>query len=397
MDTSDVTATFEKYVIGNYNRLPLVIVKGEGSHVWDSDGRQYIDLFPGWGVSGLGHCHPRVVEAIRSQVGRLIHVANNYYSEPQGLLARAISEHSFGGKCFFCNSGAEAVEAAIKLSRIHSAPGRYKFVTFEGSFHGRTLAAVTATAQPKYHQGFEPMPPGFSYARFNDIASVEEVVDDQTCAILLEVIQGEGGINVAEERFLKDLRRLCDERELLLVFDEVQSGMGRTGEYFAYQLFGVEPDIMTLAKSLGGGVAIGAMVAGSEVAESLKPGTHASTFGGNALACAAGLAVFEAIDEEDLLAHTRQMGEYAFERLEKMRSKFPFIREVRGKGLMIGVDLARDGVDLFSRCLRKGLLINCTQGHVLRIMPAMTVPPDVLASGLDVLEEVLAETVSSSE
>jgi acetylornithine/N-succinyldiaminopimelate aminotransferase len=394
MTGSETIALYRQYVIGNYTRLPIVFVRGEGSHLWDADGRRYIDLFPGWGVDGLGHCHPRVVAAIREQAGKLLHVANNYYMEPQGRFAQMISERSFGGKCFFCNSGAEANEGAMKLARLatHAAAGksRWKFITFQNGFHGRTLAAISATAQPKYHQGFEPIVPGFLYAPFNDLKAVEALVDKETCAILVEPIQGEGGINLAQPEFLQGLRKICEREGMVLIFDEVQTGCGRTGKWFGYQHFGVTPDIMTLSKALGGGAAIGAIVAQPKVAEKLAPGTHASTFGGNPLACAAGIAAFEAIEEENLLKNTVAVGRHAFVRLQAMKAKCPFIREVRGKGLMIGMELDRPGKDVVARCLAEGLLINCTHDTVIRMLPAMTISREIMDEGLDILEKSLA-------
>jgi acetylornithine/N-succinyldiaminopimelate aminotransferase len=384
-------AQFDKYVIGNYKRLPVVIVRGRGIHVWDADGKRYLDMFPGWAVSGIGHCHPRVVRAIRRQAGTLIHVANNFYSVPQGALAELLSRKSFGGKCFFCNSGAEANEGAIKLARISTPPGKYKIITMENSFHGRTLATIAATAQPKYQQGFEPLPEGFTYVRFNDLDAVGKAVDDKTCAVMLEPIQGEGGINVADPDYLRDLRRLCDRKGILLIFDEVQTGMGRTGEYFAYQHSGVVPDIMTLAKALGGGVAIGAMVAKEEIAAKLVPGTHASTFGGNALAAAAAVATFEAIEKERLIDNTRRMSRYATDKLAELKSRHAVITEVRGKGLMIGIELSRPGAGVVARCQEKGMLINCTHDTVLRFMPPMIVMRTQIDKGLDILDEALKE------
>lgn len=391
MKTEETIALFDKYVIANYGRLPVVIIRGEGSHIWDAAGREYLDFFPGWAVSGIGHCHPRVSEAIAEQARRLIHVPNNFYIEKQGLLAREISEHSFGGKCFFCNSGAEAVEAAIKLARKYTPAERYKIVTMLGSFHGRTLAAITATAQPKYHAGFEPLPAGFGYVPFNDIKAARAAVDDKTAAVLVEPIQGEGGINVADNGYLEGLKALCEERGALLIFDEVQTGMGRTGEYFAYQHWGVEPDIMTMAKSLGGGTAIGAIAARGEVAAALVPGSHASTFGGNPLACAAGLAVFEAIEEEELIENARKMGLYLRGKLESLAERYDFVKEVRGKGLMLGMELGKAGAGIVSKCLEKGLNINCTHETVLRIMPAMTVTPELVDEATEILDAAFAE------
>ena len=391
MTTEETLALFEKYVIANYTRAPIVFVRGEGSHIWDADGRRYLDLFPGWGVNGLGHCHPRVSAALADQAGKLLHVANNYYMEPQGILARMISERSFGGQCFFCNSGAEANEGAMKLARLATPEGKYKIITFQDSFHGRTLAAISATAQPKYHKGLGPMMPGFLYTPFNDLAAAESLADDETCAILVEPIQGEGGVNVARGDFLKGLRRLCDERGMILIFDEVQTGCGRTGNWFGYQHDGIEPDVMTLAKALGGGAAIGALVARPEVAAKLVPGTHASTFGGNPLACAAAIAAFEAIEEEHLLDNARDIGQYTRSRLEAMKADFDFIREVRGRGLMIGVELSRPGKGVVERCLERGLLINCTHDTVLRMLPAMNVTRALMDEGLEILQQALAE------
>jgi len=392
MKTKDIIKLFDKYVIANYTRNPIAIVRGRGMYVWDADGKRYLDMFPGWAVNGLGHCHPRVVRAIRRQAAVLQHVPNTFYMEQQGRLAELLSKKSFGGKCFFCNSGAEANEAALKLARLHSAKGKYKVVTMHDSFHGRTLATISATAQPKYHKGLEPLVPGFTYVPFNDLDAVKNAVDDETCALMVEPIQGEGGINVARPDYLEGLRKLCDDKELLLIFDEVQTGMGRTGKYFAFQHYGVQPDIMSLAKSLGGGVAIGAIVARKEVAESLVPGTHASTFGGNPLACAAGIAVFEAIERERLLQNARKMGAYVQEELRRLAEEFDVIEEVRGVGLMIGVQLRVPGADIAARCMEKGLLINCTHEKVLRFMPPMIVKKRHVDDSLKILRAVLKET-----
>ena len=391
MTTQETIEIFEKFVIPNYTRNPLVLVRGEGSYVWDADGKKYLDLFPGWGVNGLGHCHPKVVAAIQEQAAKLIHIANNFYNQPQGELAQLIFKNSFGGKCFFCNSGAEAVEAAIKLARIASAPGKFKIITMENSFHGRTLAAITATGQAKYHKGFEPLPPGFTYVKFNDLAAAEAAIDDATCAVMLEPIQGEGGINIADKDYLQGLRELCNSRGLLLILDEVQTGMGRTGEYFAYKHYAIEPDIMTLAKALGGGVAIGAIVARPEIAKSLVPGSHASTFGGNPLAAAAAVAAFKAIEEQGLIENARRLGEYVLTRLKEIAQDFEFIKEARGVGLMLGMELAIPGEIIVKECMKRGLLINCTQERVLRLMPPITVRKEELDEGLEILERVLQE------
>ncbi len=386
--TEDVQNIFEKHVIANYGRLPIVPVRGKGSLLWDCEGRRYIDMFPGWAVNGLGHCHPKVVKAVKEQAEALIHVPNNFYIETQGRLAQFIGEKSFGGKTFFCNSGAEANEAAIKLARIHAGEGKTKIISMLNSFHGRTLAAISATGQPKYHKGF-PIAPGFEYVPFNDIEAVREKADDGTAAVMLEVVQGEGGVNVASPEYMRELRKLCDEKDILLIIDEVQTGMGRTGRYFGYQHFDIVPDIITLAKALGGGIAIGAMTARPEIAASLVPGTHASTFGGNPIATSAGIAVFEAIEHENLLANAVHMSEYITARLRKLSTKCGYVREVRSLGLMIGMDLDKPGADIVSACLEKGLIINCTHDTVIRMIPSMTITERVADEALDILEEVM--------
>ena len=399
MKTAETLALFERHVIGNYKRLPVVVVRGAGSEVWDAEGRRYLDFFPGWAVSGLGHCHPAVVAAIREQAGQLIHVANNFYSEPQGLLAEQLARRSFGGQCFFCNSGAEAMEAAIKLARLAgAAAGRYKFVSMLNSFHGRTFAAVTATGQEKYHQGFAPLVPGFAYAPFNDLAAVERLVDRETAGIILEPIQGEGGINAAAPEFMAGLRALCDRTGALLILDEVQTGVGRTGEWFCYQHYRVTPDILTMAKALGGGMAIGAMVAKPEVARFLVPGTHASTFGGNPLAAAAGVAVFATIEQRNLLEKARRTGAHLVRYLRGLAGKHPgLVREVRGKGLMVGMELARPGATLAEACLKAGLLVNCTHESVMRFTPAMTIGRKLLDEGLAIFADCLAQFAAKQD
>ncbi len=291
MTTEETIEMFDEYVISNYGRLPQVIVKGEGCYMYDAAGNKILDMFPGWAVSGIGHCHTKVVEALRKQAGELLHIDNTFYSEAQGKLAKLLSERAFGGKCFFCNSGAEANEAALKLARLYTAKEKYKFITAEGSFHGRTFATLTATAQPKHHQGLLPLLPGFVYVPFNDVDALESAFSDEVAAVMVEPIQGEGGINLADAEYLRAIRRLCDENGAVLIFDEVTTGIGRTGKWFAYQHYDVEPDIITMAKALGGGTAIGAMMASQEVAASLVPGKHATTFGGNALVCAAAVPI----------------------------------------------------------------------------------------------------------
>jgi acetylornithine/N-succinyldiaminopimelate aminotransferase len=387
----ETAALFAKYVVPNYTRFPLALVRGEGSYVWDDQGRRYLDFFPGWGCNLLGHCPPRVVAAIQEQAAELIHVPNTWHTEAQGRWAQMLSERSFGGKAFFCNSGTEANEAAIKLARLHAPEKRYKIITFRGGFHGRTYGATSATAQPKYHEGIGPLLAGFLYAPFGDLDAVRKLTDDETCAILIEPVQGEGGIRIPPDGFLQGLRELADDRGLLLIFDEVQCGCGRTGKWFAHQHAGVEPDIMTLAKSLCGGIAGGAMLATSEVAASLRPGIHAATFGGNPIAARSGIATIETIEDDGLLQRTTELGELFRQRLAAVVDELPIVEELRVCGLMIGLELNIEGVPIVERCMERGLLINCTQQTVLRLLPAMTLSHEQLDEGCEVLSEVLRE------
>ena len=381
---------YQRHVIANYTRYPVCLVRGEGSYVWDDEGNRYLDFFPGWGCGLLGHCPPRVVAAVREQAGKLIHVPNTWYTEPQGGLAEALTSRTgWGGQAFFCNSGAEANEAAIKLARLNGKPGRYKILSMFNSFHGRTFGALSATGQPKYHQGLEPLLPGFVYAPFGDLDAAARAVDGETCAILVEPIQGEGGVNVPPDGYLEGLRELADRHKLMLVFDEVQTGMGRTGHWYAHQHWGVPPDVVTLAKALAGGVACGGLVARPEFAEKLRPGTHAATFGGNPLACAAALATVETIEADGLLARAMAIGERFRERFEALRPRCPFLREVRIKGAMIGVELSVDGAPVVEGCLERRLLVNCTHATVLRLLPPLTLTDAELDEGCAVLEEVL--------
>lgn len=380
---------FSKYVIGNYKRYPINLVRGEGSRVWDSEGRELLDIFPGWGCNLLGHCHPAIAEAVAAQAKKLIHVPNTWLLEQQGQWAKMLSESSFGGQVFFCNSGAEANEAAIKLARLYGGPNRYKILTFQGGFHGRTMGALSATAQPKYHAGLGPMLPGFCYVPWGDIDAVSKRIDHETIAILIEPIQGEGGVKIPDTSFIQGLRDLADQHKLLLIFDEVQTGCGRTGHWFAYQHFGVEPDIITLAKSLCGGIAGGAMVAKCDIASYLKPGLHASTFGGNPIAAAAGIAFLETVEADGLLGRAQQIGERFKNGLEAIKSEVDFIREIRVAGTMIGVELEIEGAGIVQAALDNGLLINCTQGNVLRFLPALTLTDEEADQSLEILSKVL--------
>jgi len=381
---------YQQYVIGNYTRYPVCLVRGEGSYVWDAEGRRYLDLFPGWGCGLLGHCPPRVVAAVQEQVAQLIHVPNTWYTEPQGQLAQALSERTdFAGRCFFCNSGAEANEAAIKLARLNNPPVRYKIISMLNSFHGRTMGALSATGQPKYHAGVEPLVPGFKHAPFGDLAAAASLIDDATCAIMLEPIQGEGGVNVPPPGYLEGLRKLCDQHGLLLIFDEVQTGMGRTGRWYTHQHWNVRPDILTLAKALAAGMACGGLIATPDVAAALKPGTHAATFGGNPVACRAALAAVETIEADGLLERAEQIGDGFRLRFESLRERCSQIKEVRIKGAMIGVELTVEGTPVVQKCLDRGLLVNCTHGTVIRLLPALTLTDEQLDEGCDILEGVL--------
>jgi predicted acetylornithine/succinylornithine family transaminase len=317
-------------------------------------------------------------------------VSNNYYHEQQGVLAEEIIRHSFPGKVFFCNSGAEANEAAFKLARKLGNPTRHEIITMERSFHGRTLAAIAATGQKKYQEGFEPLTPGFVTVPFNNLEAVERAINSKTIAVFLEPIQGEGGVRVADQTYLSQLRRICNDKKILLILDEVQTGLGRTGRMFCYKNFGIEPDMMTLAKSLGGGFPIGAMVAKKEIADTLQPGTHATTFGGGPLACAAALAVFEAIDKEKLTANAVIMGSHLFKKLNELKKRHPMIREVRGMGLMVGIELEIEGKNIYEECLKRKLLVNCTQGNVLRLMPPLVVKEKEIDRAIEILEQVIA-------
>jgi acetylornithine/N-succinyldiaminopimelate aminotransferase len=394
MTKKEVFQNYEECVFPSYARLPLILVKGKGCVVTDIDGKKYLDFFPGWGVSNVGHCHPKVMSAVRDQIGRLIHVPNNFFHPNQAKLAKEIVRNSFSGLVFFCNSGAEANEAAIKFSRIYGEGKRFEIITTAGSFHGRTSGAMAATGQVRIQKGFEPLLPGFITVPFNDIEAIKAAITDKTVAVMLELVQGEGGVNIATPEYVKALRELCTEKDLLLIVDEVQTGLGRTGEMFAFQHYGITPDIMTLAKGLGGGLPIGAMIARKAIAHIIKPGMHGSTFGGSPLVTKAGLGVFKAIQGDKMLKNARVMGLYLMGRLVEMMGKYDFIKEVRGLGLMVGVELAIEGKAIFEDCLANGLIINCTQGKILRIMPALNVTKKQVDKALFILDKVLQKAAA---
>src|SRR6056297_410838 len=384
----------EQSVMKTYGRYPLVAVRGEGCRLWDVEGKSYLDFLAGVAVNNLGHCHPKVVAALREQAGRLLHCSNFYQIHQQIELAEWLCEHSFADRVFFCNSGAEANEAAIKLVRKYSrerhGENRFEVITAVASFHGRTIGTISATGQEKVRDGFTPMLPGFRHVPFGDIEALRSAITTNTCAVLLEPVQGEGGVNLPPAGYLRAVRDLCKSHDLLLVFDEVQVGCGRTGSLWAYQQEDVEPDVMTLAKALAGGPPIGAMLARQHFAAALGPGTHGSTFGGNPLTCSAALAAMRTLVEDDLLNRCMRMGDYLRGRLEDLCGRYDFAREVRGRGLILGMELTIEGAEIVKQCLQKGLLINCTMGKVLRFVPPLIVSRTEIDQAIAILDGVLA-------
>ena len=389
MSNNELIALAEKYVAPTYGRYPVALVRGDGCRVWDADGKEYLDFVAGIAVCNLGHCHPAVVSAIQEQAAKLMHVSNLYHIEPQIQLAKRLAENSFGDKSFFCNSGTEACEAAIKLARKYSfkkhGEGRHEILTFDMSFHGRTMASLSATGQEKFHKGFSPLLPGFRYLPFDDVESVAAAVSDKTCAIMVEPIQGEGGIRIPSEEFLKGLREICDANGLLLIYDEVQVGMGRTGKLWAHEHFGVAPDVMALAKALGGGTAIGAIVATDE-AMAFEPGDHAATFGGNHIATAAGCAVMDTLLAPGFLDHVLEMGDYLQAGLRELASRHAIIKEVRGKGLIVGCELDREAGPIVLKGLEAGFLLIAAVGTVLRMIPPLIVEKEMIDKLLEFLD-----------
>jgi len=396
MNTAQWIAKANKYIMKTYGRYPLVPVRGEGCRVWDADGKEYLDFLAGVAVNNLGHCHPRVVEALRKQAAEMIHCSNYYHIPNQIELAELLCAHSFADKVFFCNSGAEANEAAIKLARKHAREKtgdaeRYGIITALASFHGRTMATISATGQEKVQKFFDPLLHGFTYVPFDDAAALEAAVTPQTCAVMLEPIQGEGGVVVPSADYFRKVREICDRHGLLLIFDEVQVGIGRTGTLFAHEQFNVTPDIMTLAKALAGGAPIGAMLARDEIAASFSPGTHGSTFGGNPLVTAAGVAAIRAVLEEGLLNRAEEMGEYLTGELERLKGKYDIITDVRGIGLMIGMELSVPAGDIVVKGLERGVLLNVAQDRVLRFVPPLVVTKQEVNAMIAVLDGILEE------
>ena len=366
-----------KHVAKNYGRYPIGLVRGKGMVVWDASGKKYIDFVAGLAVDNLGHCPPSVVDAIRKQSGKLLHVSNLYHIEPQSQLAAELTRLTFANKFFFCNSGTEANETAIKLARRwfydKGQPKRFEIITMNDSFHGRTMASLSATAQKKIHVGFKPLLPGFKYVPFNDITALKKAVTKKTCAVLIEPIQGEGGVNPAQKTYLKTLRKICNEKGILLIFDEIQTGFGRTGPLFAYERYKIKPDIITLAKALGGGIAIGAMGSTNKIIQSFSPGTHGATFGGNPLACAASLASLKTLTKKGFLQKASSQGDYFVKQLHSLKENFSVIREVRGAGLMLAIELNQPGAKIVTACMKEGLLINCIQQNTIRFLPPLII------------------------
>jgi acetylornithine/N-succinyldiaminopimelate aminotransferase len=395
MPTAEAIQQADQVIMGTYRRFPIVLVKGLGTRVWDSTGKEYLDLVAGIAVCNLGHSHPRVVAAIIKQVGNLTHVSNLYYIEPQIRLAKLLVDNSFAERVFFCNSGAEANEAAIKLARKFAHENldgnKFELICMRNSFHGRTLATVAATGQEKFHKGFEPLPEGFRFVPYDDLAALEAAIGDKTCGVLLEPIQGEGGVIIPSADYLRGVRDICDRHGLLMILDEVQTGMGRTGHFFAYEQTGIKPDILTLAKALGNGFPVGAMLTTDKVAAAFVPGSHASTFGGNPLAMAAACAAVETLLQEGILENCRAMGAYFLDQLAGLMKKYSAIKAIRGRGLMVAMELHGPGEEIVLKCLKKGLLINCTNGNILRFVPPLIISADNIDQAVQILDEVMRE------
>lgn len=395
LNFNEIKTIDEKNVMNTYNRLPVGFVKGEGVWLWDTEGKKYLDFVSGIGVNILGHSHPKVVEAICRQAGTLMHTSNLYYIEPQDELAELINGQSFSGRCFFGNSGAEANEGAFKLARkYHFMKGkpRDKFVCLEGSFHGRTFTTLTATGQPAKWEPFMPVVPGFTHVPLNDTEKLSASVNSETAAVMLEVIQGESGVNPATDEFLKAAKDACEMNGALLIIDEVQTGLGRTGKFFAFEHSGVEPDILTLAKGLANGVPIGAVLASPEVASAFAPGDHASTFGGNFLACSAAIATLKVLLEEDLPRKSGELGAELIDRIKSMTSDVPMVADIRGKGLLIGVQLKKAvSRDVVIGCLERDVIVNAVTPDTVRLIPPLVLEKDVAMEGISVMVDVMKQ------
>jgi len=393
MKEKKIKALADDNIMNTYRRVPIALVKGEGARVWDANGKEYLDFVAGIAVCNLGHSHPNVVKAIRKQVKELTHVSNLYYTQPQGEVAELLTKHSFAGKVFFCNSGAEANEAAIKLARKYShenmGEDKFELITMKDSFHGRTMATITATGQEKFQFGFTPLLDGFRYVPFNDAAALEAAISPKTCGIMLEPIQGEGGVIIPDESYLAEVREICDRHKILMIVDEVQTGIGRTGKLFAYEYSGIKPDIMTLAKALGNGFPVGAMLATDEVAKAFSPGNHASTFGGNLLAMAAAKATIKTMLDEGVLENCQKMGGYFLAKLHALKAKHSIISGVRGRGLMLACALSIEGAGIVGACQERGLLINCTGGKTLRFVPPLIITQKDIDIAIAILDAVL--------
>ncbi|HEU0264512.1 MAG TPA: acetylornithine transaminase [Geobacterales bacterium] len=395
MTAENWIARADKVMMKNVGRYPLVPVRGEGCRLWDADGKEYLDFLAGVAVNNLGHCHPKVVAALSKQAATLIHCSNYYHNTPQTELAEILCRQSFADRVFFCNSGAEANEAAIKLARKYSrdkyGPERFEIITAADSFHGRTMATVSATGQERVQRFFDPLLHGFKHVPFNDLGSLELAISPSTCAIMLEPIQGEGGIKIPSTDYLRQVRSLCDRHGLLLILDEVQTGIGRTGKLFAHEHFGITPDIMTLAKALAGGAPIGTMLAREKYAEAFPPGTHGSTFGGNPLMTATAVATLNTILEEGLLNRCQEIGDYLLGELTTLGKRYPFVSEVRGIGLMIGMVLTIPAGDIVKRGHELGLLLNVTHDTVLRFVPPLIVTKGEIDRMITILDGIFRE------
>jgi acetylornithine aminotransferase/acetylornithine/N-succinyldiaminopimelate aminotransferase len=393
MDEKKIMALADENIMNTYKRFPVVLTKGSGARLWDINGREYLDFVAGIAVCSLGHSHPQVIAAVKEQLEKLTHVSNLYYTQPQTQLAKLLVENSFADKVFFCNSGAEANEAAIKLARKYAhenmGPDKFELITMKDSFHGRTMATITATGQEKFQFGFTPLLEGFKYVPFNDLKALEASISGKTCGVMLEPIQGEGGVNIPDDNYLASVREICDRHGILLIVDEVQTGIGRTGKLFAYEYSGIKPDVMTLAKALGNGLPVGAMLATDKIAKAFVPGNHASTFGGNPLAMVAASAVLKTIFEEKILENCRKTGDYFLSQLKKLQQKYKIIMEVRGRGLMLAVKLDIEAANIVNECLHKGLLINSTGGKTLRFVPPLIITTGEVDQAIGVLDEVM--------